>query len=328
MKRKRQKVDWLRTCRIIIAAAIFLGFIFFAVRATYESTWDATRRFTVVVDADPLLLFSIEPASHQAVLVTIPANAILDVPFGYSTYPARAVFGLGNLDPKRGGGKLLSKGIENTFGVAVDGFFAGKNESRFIFPSQKEKLLAFKKSYFSLVSVLPTLVRFQLLSKNLATNLSILDIVKLWTAIRDLRSDQIAIVNLDQSSVATDEKLPDGSIAKVIDQDTVDRLISSDFQDQLVRLQNISVEVVNATDMEKVASQFSRILQNMGANVIKKSTAIQKEKFNCKIFVARKDLISSIIIERVTKFYNCTTDTGQISNMADIKVVLGEEFIK
>lgn len=328
MKRKKQKIDLLRTCRIIFTAAIFLAVLFFVISTIRESAWDGTRRFTVVVDADPLLLFSIEPISHQAVLVIIPANALIDVPFGYSTYPARAVFRLGTLDPKRGGGKLLSKGIENTFGVAVDGFFASKNENRFMFPSQSEKLLSLKKSYFSLLSVLPDLVNFQVLSKNLVTNLSAADIAKLWIAVHDLRSDQIAIINLDQSSVATNEKLPDGTLAKVINQDMVDQMVSSDFQDQLVRLQNVSVEVVNATDVGKVASQFSRILQNMGANVIMKSTATQAEQFNCKIFVARKDLMSSIIIDRLTKFYNCATGSGQNSSVADIKVVLGEEFIQ
>jgi len=291
-----------------------------------EGTWDGKRRFTIVIDGDPVIVFSIEPYTRQALILTIPVMTILEVPFGYSSYPAGKVFNLGNLDRKRGGGKLLSYALENTLGVVIEGFIGSRSETKFFFDSQK--LADFKKTYFSLPGLLPSLFKFTSLSKNIVTDIPYIDILRLWNAVRKLRSDQIAVLDLRQTLALSEDMLPDQTTVFKINGDVLDEYLSSKFQDQAVRLQNVSVEVVNATERQNLASQFSRILQHLGANVIVKSTAAQKANFACQIEVSAKKFILSIIVERLKKFYRCGISEGNDLGIADIKVVLGEEFLK
>lgn len=328
MKKKKGKVDFLRICRLIFTAAIFFLIIFSVIKIVRDGIWDGKRRFTVVLDGNPLILFSVEPYSKQALLVQVPPNTILDVPYGYSTYPASAVFRLGNLDPKRSGGKLLSKSIENTFGVLVDGFIASKGENRYSFPIGSDALSKLKKDYFSLTSVVPAFMKFNAASGNLATNLSIIDIFRLWNSVRSLRADQILVVDLEKNNAVYDTRLPDGTIVKTLDRDVLDKVLFPDFQDQLVRMQNITVEVVNASDQEKVAAQFSRILKNMGVNVVVTTTAKETVNYSCNILVSRRELRSSIIVDRLQKFYRCAVEEESDIRVADLKIILGVGFIK
>lgn len=328
MKRKKAKAGVFRNCRLIFTAAIFFLAILSVIKIIRDGTWDGKRRFTVVLDGSPIILFSIEPISRQAVLVPIPENTMLDVPYGYSTYPASAVFRLGSLDPKRSGGKLLSKSMENTFGVLVDGFFAQKGGDRYIFPVQSSTLPKFKKEYFSLTSAVSALFKFQAVSGNLATNLSIIDILRLWNSVRSLRADQINVIDLAKNNALRDGRLADGTTVKILDRDALDKVLFPDFQDQPVRMQNITVEVVNATDTEKVAGQFSRILQNMGGSVVATTTAKEAADYNCKILLSRRQLRSSIIVDRLERSYRCTVEEDSGVRVADLKIVLGGGFIK
>ncbi|MBI3379237.1 LytR C-terminal domain-containing protein [Candidatus Gottesmanbacteria bacterium] len=326
--RKKRGAEFFRICRLILVAATFFLVLILVVKLTTGGKWDGMRRFTVIIDGNPLFLFSLEPSTHQAILVTIPVNTILDVPYGYNTYPAGAVYELGNLDPKRGGGKLLSKSIENTFGIVVGGFFARGDSDKYLLPTELDKVLDLKRKYFSFRRLLPSIFSIQSGIKNVKTDLNLADIVRFWNAVRYLRSDNIKIVDLVNSHALIKEKLPDGSIVYKTDPDLLDQFFSPSFQDQVVRLQNVSVEVINATDREKVASQFSRILHNLGANVVSKSTAVQKENGNCRVVTFRHELSSSIIVDRLKKFYKCSVEESNETDVSDIKVILGQEYLQ
>lgn len=325
MKRKR-KIDFKILFRRIFVLFLILATTFAGFKFVSGGIWDGNRRFTVVMDADPPIVFSVEPVTKQATVLTIPPQTILEVPFGYSSYPAGKVFDLGNLDKKRGGGKLLSAAVANTFGVVVEGFVGTRGETKFFFDSKR--IAEFKKTYFSLTGLLPSLFKVSGESKNIVTDLSIIDILRLWNAVRMLRSDQITVIDLRQTGALVDEKLPDQTAVFKINEDLLDEYLSSKFQDQYVRLQNVSIEIINASEREKIASQFGRILQHLGANVITKSTAAQKENIACRIEVSEKRFISTIIVDRLTKFYRCQVFEGKGGGVADIKIILGEEFLK
>ena len=192
----------------------------------------------------------------------------------------------------------------------------------------KDKLMDFKKTNFSISGLLPLILKYPLLSKNIETDISAIDLLRLWNAVRNLRSDRMTNLDLTQSNILIQEKLPDGTLVSNINQDLLEKFISANFYDQLVRKENYSIEVVNATGREKVASQFSRILENLGANVVVISTAKETEKYKCKVQVSKKDLLSSKITDRLKRFYECRIEENQDSKVTDIKVMLGEEFIK
>lgn len=326
--RKKKRVKFRKFSFLTIIGIIITLVIVFSLKAISAGVWDGKSRFTVVVNSDPLFLFSIEPNTSQAVLLIIPANTILDVPYSYNTYPATSVFALGNLDSQKGGGKLLSKSIENTFGVMVDGFVAWKEDLKPSASKETEQLFKLKKNYFSVYGLPSLFLKFLNVDKRMVKNISLIDLVRLWTAIRNTRNDRITVLNLENNNVLSGEKLPDGSLVNILNKELFDQSIAINFQDRQIRLQNLSIEVVNATDKEKIAGQFGRILQNLGANVVVKSTASTDENFNCRIYVTAKISISDIIIQRLQKYFKCATGKKDEKGVSDIKVVLGKEFVK
>lgn len=311
--------------RLISIAAIFFLIVFFAYKIFANAKWDGKRRFNFIVDGDPLYLVSIEPVTRQAQVLAIPKNVILEVPYEYGTYPAGAVYGLGKLDQKRGGGKLLSKSIENTFAVVVEGFFAGKKDS---YSLKYSDLSSHKKKYFSVGGFIPSVFLFQRLSSDISYDLSLSDVFRIWSTLRKLRIDQISITDLEKANVLNHQKQPDGTEVQLINYDLLDLFNLTKFQDTEVRDEKISVEVVNATGREKVATQFTRILNNLGANVVSKSTGGVTEKELCSLYISDSKFSSSIIVKRLKNFYQCKLDEQKNNGISDIKVVLGEEYLK
>ncbi len=326
--RKKKKLRFWQLSVLTIIGLIFTLVIVFSFTAIFAGIWDGKSRFTFVVNSDPLLLFSVEPNTSAAVLLIIPSNTILDVPYSYNTYPASSVFALGNLDLQKGGGKLLSKSIENTFGVMVDGFVAWKEDPKPAAPVTSEELFKLKKNYFSISGFPAIFLKILNLDNKLVKNISFIDLMRLWTAVRSIRNDRITIQDLAKNSVLSSEKLPDGSLAGILNKEMFDQSIALNFQDRQVRMRKLTIEVVNATDKEKIAGQFSRVMQNLGANVVVKSTAPSGENFNCRVYVDAKLSSSDIIIKKLQKYFKCSALKKDDKGIADIKVVLGKEFLK
>lgn len=308
-------------------AAVFFLAVIFGYKLIQQSKWDGLRRFTLVIDSDPLYIFSIEPATSNAVIVLIQSNTILEVPYNYNGYQAKAIYPLGKLDTKRSGGQLLIKSIENTFGVFTDGFIAAKGNKSIVLPQNPDKIYEFKKNNFSAVSFLSSLLRI-FTAEKLTTDISRLDLIRLWNSVHNLRADQINVINLDRTGILKDERLPDGTMVKTVDKDLFDLSLQTNFQDQKIRTQNITIDIVNAADKQSVATQFSRMLMHLGAKTVATSTADSLKDLNCKIYIFEKRLFSSIIVSRILNTYKCGIKQTNDRGISDMKIILGEEFVK
>lgn len=312
---------------LVLAGIIFFITLFFVILVK-KGRWDGVRRVTIAVNSEPMIIFSLEPATKKAILLAFPKNTLLEVPYGYGTYPASSIFRLGKLEKNNKGGELFTKSVEKTFGVAIEGYFAAKL-GNFLLPLEVSKLKSLKQSYFSILPAIFASPKIFSVVQKIDTNLSLIDILRLWNGIRTIRSDKIMIVPLAEAGVLKEETQPDGSKIKLIDKDLLDLVIASNFQDQLIRSENISIEVVNASGKEKLATEFSQILTHMGANVILKSTAEKNEDYSCSISVSKKKFAKSQTVTKLRNLYQCkvTLETDK-SSQTDVVVVLGKEFMK
>lgn len=324
---KRKNTNFFIKGRLLFLAAIFFLVMLIGGIIFKSTIWNGSRRFTIVIDGDPLYLFSIEPVTNTAAIVIIPSNTILDVPFDYNGYQAKAIYSLGKMDAKRSGGKLLTKSIENTFGILTEGYIAAKGDRKYSLPINPEDIFQLKKKYFSMISLVPTFFMIYT-GENIMTNLSFLDLIRLWFSIHNLRSDQISIIIPDKNNIVKNEKLPDESEVKILDKDLFDLSLQSNFQDQRVRMQNIAIEIVNATGKQNIANQFGRMLTHLGANVVTKSSSDSIKELKCRIIIFNNHILSSIIISRLLDTYKCSVEETKEEGVADVKIILGEEFIK
>ena len=329
----------MKNLRRFSTLAILLLLVIFAfLKLIKGSIWDGTHRFTMIIQELPgevqktksLAIFSIEPVENRAIYTLIPANVLLEVPYGYNNYQAASIYQLGELDKGRGGGRLLTKSIEATFGIAVDGYLVAKEDALPYLPKDAEQIKQIKPLYFSLLKGIFSLPSLLLKTKTIHTNLSFMDKWRLWNAIRKIRIDQISFSNLIDNQALKIDHLPDGTEVMLINRDLIDSFFSDHFQDARIREENISLEVVNATDKEGLANEFSRILEHMGANVVLKNTAKEQLKDACYVYYSKDKVRSSAIVTKLRQFYKCVVENvnnGQ-TNLSDVRIVLGEGYIK
>ncbi|MBI3955371.1 LCP family protein [Candidatus Gottesmanbacteria bacterium] len=335
--RSRKNIPDHRIQKAIFWILFLLIFIFLIKLLWQKSIWNRANRVSIILESRTgknaggikLDLFSYDPKLKQAVIMVIPDNTMLDVPFGYETYQASSVYKLGELDKKRGGGRLLAKSIENTFGIVLDGFYVFDDNIYSMLPQNKNEVMEFKKKYFSLLSLFSNLNSLLTNYHYIDTNLSLLDKLYLWNALRQLRLDQITVYDLDKVKLLTDTKLPDNTMVKIVDKDLYDAFFEGVFYDSPIRTEKITVEVVNATDQERVASQFARLMEAVGSNVIIKSTADKEEDFTCKLYLNSDKLKLSSIVAKLKTVYKCkiAIDHNDSSIHADIKVILGKGYL-
>jgi hypothetical protein len=313
----------------LFATLFLLGFFLLnTIRFLSETKWDGKRRFTIIVNTTPFLIFSIEPKTQRAIVFLIPENTFAEVPYGYGDYPLSSVFRLGELDKKKGGGFLLSRAVEDTFGILVDGFISYQPDvNSNLLLNNLSEIREYKKKHFSLKSIPSILIRF-FGQKHFMSNISLIDTMKLWYSIYNIRMDKITYINLkEEERYLNEEKLPDGSNFYKVDSDIFDFLLSSHFEDYDIRVENISVEVINASNKDKVATNMARILKNLGVNVLAKSTASDTLKDSCFVKLKDSKLRNSKIIDRLKRHYQCQIREDKILQDIDIEIIFGEDFI-
>ncbi len=335
--RTRKSIPGHRIRKAIIWILFFLFFIFLIKLFWQKNIWNAADRVSIILESRSvkdaggikLDLFSYDPKLKQAVILTIPENTMLDVPFGYETYQASSVYKLGELDKKKGGGRLLAKSVENTFGVVLDGFYVFDDNIYPMLPQNKNEVIEFKRKYFSLFGLFSNMSSLFTNFHNIDTNFSFLDKLHLWNALRQLRLDQITVYDLDKIKLLTDTKLPDNTTVKIVDKDLYDAFFDGVYYDSAIRAEKITVEVVNATGQERVASQFARLMEAVGSKVIIKSTADKEEDYTCKLYLNSDKLKLSSIVAKLKTVYKCkiATDQNDSSIHADIKVILGRGYL-
>lgn len=326
-----------RSMKKAILWIFFLLIFIFLIKTFWQKTiWNGTNRVSFVLESwsakDPddvrLAVFSYDPKLTQALYLIIPENTMLNVPFGYETYQASSVYKLGELDRKRGGGRLLAKSIENTFGIVLDGYYVFDDKAFSKLPQNKTEVIDFKKKYFSWRRIFPGMISL-FNNQSTDTNFSFMDKLHLWNAFRRLRLDQLAVYDLDKMNLLTDTKLADNSTIKIADKDLYDAFFDGYFYDSSIRSEKIAVEIVNATDQERVASQFARLMEGIGANVIIKSTADKVEDYNCRLYLNSGKLKHSSIVAKLITIYRCSiaSDNDKSLTHADIKVILGKGYL-
>lgn len=326
--RKRTHPSINKRFIFLILLIFFIGVFLFLLRR--GGKWDGKRRINVVINTDPILVLSLEPLTRRAVLVTIPSEMILDVPFGYGQYPSDSVVRLGELDRKKGGGLLLEKSIEKSLGIPVEGYFihnGGQLQLGNFNATAKEEI---KKDFFSYHGILFSFPVFLNRLGNAETNMSPMDTFRLWNAIRQLRPDQIEIDDLNSGPYLESELLPDGRKVKNLEKDLFDAGMADKFQDEQVRSESVSLGIVNGTDKAGIAADMARVLKNMGANVLVKTTAPKPVNDFCILYPIRNNIQDSIIVSRLISLYQCKINRSEVmyNDPVDLDVIIGEKFIK
>lgn len=329
MKRKRRKLssDRVNYFRLILIFILALIILVIGIPIVIHA-WDGQSRFTFVlenIDKGDIALFSIEPQENRGKYIYIKNNLMMDIPYGFKTYQASSIYKLGQLDNKIGGGKLLKASIETTFGIKTDRYL--RSSSFKSLPDSEQSYEEFKKAnlnFYSGMKFLTTIIKLD------ETDINILEKIKIYLALKNLKLSEMKILNLENSQTVSQYFLLDKTEVLKFDPEIFDHLYGDDFQNINVRREEFTIEVQNATGVEKMAKGFARVLNSLGSYVILRSTAESESKNGCIIFFKHPKINNSEIVKILKKDYHCKVNKNNdnLTLRSDLLVIIGREFLQ
>ncbi|MDP3724376.1 MAG: LCP family protein [bacterium] len=317
-----------RTLAFFLAIVFFfltatMGRSFFSIiRTTFASpdysvtldAWDGQEPLTVVVGSDPVRVFSYSPLEKRLIVVSIPGDTLVTVPYGYGAYRLKAVVDLGALDTARSGPELLMHSVQEFLAIPIDGYIDPGivNQGGNVLENIRN---AWKRPD-------------RLLSSS-TTTLKPLDIFRLFTAIAAVRMDRISFIDLSNAGITTASTRADGQDVLNIEQGRLDRALSENMPTRLSRGgERVQAIVLNGTGQEGLAKGFARYLEHLGAVVIQLGNAATPVERTS--VVGLEGAHERYDISRILRPFcqeGCIAANGDVNNGL-IVVTIGSDFEK
>lgn len=291
--------------------------------------WDGGTRVTLAVKADRLYLLSLDPGKRSLQLIKIPDETYLNLPFGFGSWPARSVYGLGQAEKAPMGAKLVMETLRTNFNLPVDGYLILSGD------------LADRPLEASLESVRKNpLQSFVLISRS-KTDLTFWEYLRFLFAIRNVRADKMQVLDLGQSSLTSWILLADGSRVLGFDPLKLGLFFQNRLSDTKLSEEGLSVGVFNTTDRPGLAEKVARLVSNMGGRVV--ITGNYPEKFSGSFIVGKDSYTKSRFTEVFTpdclgkgfnladmlsrKSGSCIPEKFNTDSLrADVNIMIGEDY--
>lgn len=280
-----------------------------------QHQWTEDRTLNLVIKSDRLSILSFNPREKTVTLVKIPDETYLSIPFGFGRWPSSSIYDLGQAEKPPVGAVLIKETISLIFGIPIDGYLIlSSNSDSTRAETVLEKL---RTAGFSGLGIL----------KQSKTDLTPLELMRLWWKIKGVRSDKVKILDLGDSQITEWILLADGRRGLTLDQLKLDQYIQGQFEDNKIRDEGLSVGIFNATEHPGLAEKAARVVSNMGGRVI--FTSNYKDNLSSNRVFGKK----SYTINRLSEIFGpacalpCNNGTLEPDfSRADVTVILGEDY--
>lgn len=143
--------------------------------------------------------------------------------------------------------------------------------------------------------------------KDLKTNLTIIDILRLY-----LFSKTLPINYINYKKISTSQ-----------DALTLDKIIPPLFKDEIIEKENLSIKIVNGTDVTGLGNRLSRLISNMGGNVVIIASSDSTENYSTISYFGNK----TYTIEKISKILGFKLNKLDKKTIADIVIVIGKDSL-
>jgi hypothetical protein len=301
----KKRFRLIKTWLLIFFFLTLVGFSLKAWLGYCHRVWDGESRLNIAIASEKTYLLSLDPVASEIFLVEIPSQTQVEVAFGHGFYPLNSVYKLSQLEKEEG--RLLAVTLENNFAVSVKAWaYLPKGIS-----SQEPK--AFLNQ-----------IIYSALKGKARTNLTFWDFLQLLLANYRIPIYQAGFYELSQLDLLTKTELPDKTQAFTIDKDRLDSFCQNHFPERKIRLENLTIEVINSTPLSGLAERGARLLTNIGFEVV--GTSNQEEEINQCIISGDSSLKEFYSTRRIEAIFGCRWQTSQEEKRADLVLILGREF--
>ncbi|MEK9178761.1 MAG: LCP family protein, partial [Patescibacteria group bacterium] len=272
--------------------------------------WNGEFNLNLLVRTDKTSILTLNPKEEKVIIVNIPDETFLEVPYGFGSWQLRAIYELGESQKHLGGYKLLADTLTNFLAIPIDGSLDLQSLS----PQKTtvEIVDTLRKNPFSM---------FNLLS-DLKTDLTMWELLQLDFQLSKVRFDKVIELNLDKLGALDRGSLPDGTFIFTGDPVKLDSVLS-DLADPVIVEEHKTIAVFNGTGKGQLADKWARLIRNLGGNVI--ITGNGEETDKTKVTGEK-----SATLKRLQQVFGRgdTKDSPETSySRAHINLLLGEDYV-
>jgi hypothetical protein len=93
------------------------------------------------------------------------------------------------------------------------------------------------------------------------------------------------------------------------------------FTDETISSENVSIQIVNASDVSGMGKRLENIFDNLGCNIVAVTTSRREEKFSKIQYFGRK----TYTLEKLEKILDFSVEKIDKEGIADIVVIIGQD---
>lgn len=300
---------------IAFLAVLFLGagvlkFIRLAQTSVFlRDSW----RTNILLRTSPAVVVSfVKDETEKTVVVSLPDNLSVRVPFGYGYYRMDAVWKLAALEHKDA---LSSQAVEDLLGVPISGWLSSASPKT-ISETEDQALIETVKSAFTITS---------LLNGNIQTNLNVLDrTILAWQLLNTRPSNTLLYATHRNPRLFIDATLADQTVIKVVNESALDQFLEQKFESTQIRQDGLLIKIFNTTSTGGIAQRFSRFITNAGGKVIAVGNAA--EIVDQCLIVTNKDNAQKDLVRFVKGLFACESRIAEDTLEADVLLYVGISF--
>jgi len=189
--------------------------------------------------------------------------------------------------------------------LKIEGYTKSLNVNSFLkIPIDGEVKSSLKIKDFKVSDLM---AKFILNYRNLKTNLTIVDILRLFIFSKTLPINYIY----------------DKTISISIDASTLDKIVPSLFSDEIIEKENTSIKIVNGTDVVGLGNRLGRLISNIGGNVIMIASSDTAQNLSTISYFGKK----TYTVEKINKILGFKLTKLDKKAIADIVIVIGKDSL-
>lgn len=217
--------------------------------------WEQNGSINLIIMSNYISILHLSPGEGRVFLLKIPAETYLEVPGGYGSWRADAIYNLGEAEQSFKGVNLLKSSVASFLGLPVDGFM--QIEGRFKQKPHDEVIKEVKNPAFV----------FELISAT-RSDLSSVELAKIFWEMSKTRFDKIEILDSLALGFFERKKLLDGAEVLVPDPYKIDPFVEDNLSNASFREEQLTISVFNATSTPGLAKKAARVITNLGGSVV------------------------------------------------------------
>lgn len=295
--------------------------------------WDGKSAISVAVtsleDPSQVSVVSYYPKEEKTVVLNLSDQTYIDLPKGYGNWRLGSIYQLGQEESPAIGGQLLKMSLSKLLGLPIEGVILTKG-----IKDQPEDLVKDKKNPISL---------FMFIS-NIKTDLTPLEVFRFSKALADVRADKVISLDLESSDITESKLLADSSRVLGVDTIKLDLFVREKMSDSSLLEEGYPVAIYNATEYQGIAQEASRVVTNLGGNVVMITNTDSFQEKSSVVLVCNSDLcpdkgdkdrfLDSATYKKLVASFaaNCTKkrcetqDPKVLASRAQINIILGKDF--